>query len=52
MYIRLLIIVGDFIPRNTCYLHSLLLILPLLFACRFPVIHFEHFCLAVNHLGS
>jgi len=47
-----LIIVGDFLPRHTCYLHFPSLISSILIAFPFPVTHFADFCLAVNRLGS
>jgi len=47
-----LIIVGNFFLDTLAICISPLLISSLLFAFRFPVIHFENFCLAVNHLGS
>jgi len=48
-----LIIVVVFLPRHTCYsCISPSLISSFLFLFRFPVIHFENFCLTVNRLRS
>jgi len=47
-----LIIVADFLPNTLAICISPSLIYSFLFAFRFPVIHFENFCLAVNRLGS
>ena len=43
---------GDFLPSHACYSCISPSLISFLFAFRFPVIHFENFCLAVNRLGS